>query len=343
VKIGIVNDMPLAVEALQRTLARDPALRVVWVATDGAQAVERCAALRPDVVLMNLLMPVMDGVEATRRIMAQTPCAIIIVTTDVNGQTSQVFDAMGYGALDAIDTPVLASGDPRAAAAPLLRKIRNAGWLIGAYDHPLAAKMPTASACPTDVPRRLVAIGASAGGPPSLAQLLQGLPPDFSAGVVLVQHVDASFAAGMAAWLNDQVCMPVRLAVNGDIPHPGTILLAGTDDHLILHRDGSLGYTREPAEGLYRPSIDVFFNSIAQRWQGEAVGVLLTGMGRDGAQGLKAMRECGLLTIAQDRASSAVYGMPKAAAEIGAASEILPLNRIADRLVAALPRLPADR
>ncbi|WP_233237776.1 chemotaxis response regulator protein-glutamate methylesterase [Bordetella sp. LUAb4] len=336
-KIGIVNDMPLAVEALQRALALDPELQVAWVAGDGAQALDACAAQRPDIILMDLLMPVMDGVQATRLIMAQTPCAIIIVTSDMDRNTSRVFDAMGHGALDVIDTPRLGAADPHAAAAPLLRKIRNVGWLIGAYDRGRPAQAATAAQpLAAGATPYLIGIGASAGGPPSLATLLGGLPADFPAAIVLVQHVDASFAAGMASWLDEQIALPVRLAVSGERPQPGTVLLAGTDDHLVLHNDGTLRYTREPAEGLYRPSIDVFFNSVARHGRAPAIGVLLTGMGRDGALGLRAMRERGMLTIAQDRASSAVYGMPKAAAELKAAVEILPLDRIAPRLVAAL-------
>ncbi|ANN67958.1 chemotaxis response regulator protein-glutamate methylesterase [Bordetella bronchialis] len=340
-RIGIVNDKPAAVEVLRQVLALDPALQLAWVAADGAEAVQRCAAARPDVVLMELAMPVMDGSEATRRIMASTPCAIIIVATDVDSHTARVFDAMGHGALDAIEIPALCSQDPGDAAAPLLRKIRNAGWLIGAYDRrrPAAAAPVAEAAGPAR--RRLVAIGASAGGPPSLALLLRALPADFSAGIVLVQHVDASFAHDMARWLDEQIAMPVRLALPGDTPLPGTVLLAGTNDHLVLLRDGSLNYTRHPVEGLYRPSIDVFFNSVARHWRGEAAGVLLTGMGRDGALGLKAMRESGFLTIAQDRATSAVYGMPKAAAELGAATEITPLPRIADSLARRFGHKPA--
>ncbi|MFC4277639.1 chemotaxis response regulator protein-glutamate methylesterase [Achromobacter aloeverae] len=336
-KIGIVNDMPLAVEALQQALAFDPELRVAWVASDGAQALQACAAQRPDIILMDLLMPVIDGVEATRRIMAHTPCAIIIVTSDMDRNTTRVFEAMGHGALDVIDTPRLGGADPQAAAAPLLRKIRNVGWLIGAYDRGRPAQ-----AAPALQPRAaapapyLIGIGASAGGPPSLATLLGGLPADFPAAIVLVQHVDASFATGMASWLDEQVALPVRLAVHGERPQPGTVLLAGTDDHLVLHADGTLRYTREPAEGLYRPSIDVFFDSMARHARAPAIGILLTGMGRDGARGLRTMRQRGMLTIAQDRATSAVYGMPKAAAELDAAVEILPLDLIASRLVATL-------
>lgn len=152
---------------------------------------------------------------------------------------------------------------------------------------------------------------------------------------MVVQHVDEAFAGGMADWLDAQCALPVRIAREGDRPQTGMVLLAGTNDHLRLVGGERMAYTQEPGDYLYRPSIDVFFESVVEHWRGEAVGVLLTGMGRDGAHGLRAMRERGFLTIAQDQATSAVYGMPKAAAAIGAAREILPLPGIAARLVQA--------
>lgn len=162
--------------------------------------------------------------------------------------------------------------------------------------------------------------------------MLKGLPAAFPAAIVLVQHVDQVFAAGMAEWLSSAAGLPVRLARQGEPPQPGQVLLAGTNHHIRLLQGGQLAYTAEPVNEIYRPSIDVFFESVARYWNGDAVGVLLTGMGRDGAQGLKLMRQQGFLTIAQDQASSAVYGMPKAAAAIDAAVEIRPLERIAGRL-----------
>ncbi|MCR8932909.1 MULTISPECIES: chemotaxis response regulator protein-glutamate methylesterase [Pseudomonas] len=335
-RIAIVNDMPLAVEALRRALAFEPAHQVVWVARNGAEAVQLCAENTPDLILMDLIMPIMDGVEATRRIMAETPCAIVIVTVDRQQNVHRVFEAMGHGALDVVDTPAVGGGNPQEAAAPLLRKILNIGWLIG-------DKAPRTRPAPTPQRssasrQRLVAIGSSAGGPAALEVLLKGLPKDFSAAIVLVQHVDQVFAAGMAEWLAGASGLDVRLAREGEPPQSGAVLLAGTNHHIRLLKNGTLAYTAEPVNEIYRPSIDVFFESVANYWNGDAVGVLLTGMGRDGAQGLKLMRQQGYLTIAQDQNSSAVYGMPKAAAAIDAAVEIRPLERIAPRLLEVFPK-----
>jgi two-component system response regulator WspF len=181
-------------------------------------------------------------------------------------------------------------------------------------------------------PERLVAIGASAGGPTALHIVLRALPKEFPAAVVIVQHMDERFTSGMAEWLNSESPLPVRIAKEGDRPAAGTVLVAGTNDHLMFKSADRIGYTPEPLEQPYRPSVDIFFASIGALWLGEAVGVVLTGMGRDGALGLKTLRDKGHHTIAQDHATSAVYGMPKAAAALGAAVDILPLERIAPRL-----------
>ncbi|AJP55903.1 chemotaxis response regulator protein-glutamate methylesterase [Pandoraea vervacti] len=328
-RIGIVNDSVIAVEALRRTLAQRPGFDVAWVAHDGEQAVRMCSPVPPDLVLMDLVMPVMDGVAATREIMRRTPCPILIVTSDVGHHASLVFDAMGAGAVDAVDTPVLGGAHLARPASSLLAKIEAVAAQHADASAPQPAFVPRAAGN-TDA---LVAIGASAGGPAALATLLGRLPENFSAGVIVVQHVDDAFAPGMATWLDQQTPLSVRLVEAGERPAAGVVLLAGGNRHLRVDLSGRCVFTDEPRDAVYRPSIDVFLRSVAENWRSRAVGVLLTGMGRDGAAGLGAMRTQGFITIAQDRATSAVYGMPKAAAEAGAASRILPLPNIAPQLV----------
>jgi chemotaxis response regulator CheB len=327
VRIAIVNDVMLASEALRRVIARDGVHEVAWIAQDGEDAVARCQLDRPDLILMDLFMPRMDGVEATRRIMATKPCAIIIATAKVEEHTGKVFEAMGAGALDAVSVPVFTSAENLDGARELLAKIDTINRLVGSprKRKPVAAPSPTEKGT-------LVAIGSSAGGPAALTTLLAGLPADFPAAIVIIQHVDNQFTQGLTDWFAAHAKLQVRVAQEGDRLEPGKVYLAGRDRHLILSSPAQLGYTPQPTNVSYCPSVDVFFRSVARSWRGKAVGVLLTGMGRDGAEGLKALREAGHHTIAQDKYTSAVYGMPKAAAELDAASEILALDKIAPRL-----------
>jgi two-component system response regulator WspF len=255
-KIAIVNDMPMAVEALRRALAFEPAHQVIWVAANGAEAVQKAAEQTPDLILMDLIMPVMDGVEATRRIMAETPCAIVIVTVDRQQNVHRVFEAMGHGALDVVDTPALGAGNAQEAAAPLLRKIMNIGWLIGdkrARERP--APSPARSSASA---KRLIAIGSSAGGPAALEVLLKGLPKIFRrhrAGATRRPGVRRRHGrmARQRQWAQGAP------GPEGDTPQSGTVLLAGTNHHIRLLKNGTLAYTAEPVNEIYRPSIDVFF------------------------------------------------------------------------------------
>jgi two-component system, chemotaxis family, response regulator WspF len=338
VRIAIVNDMTTAAEALRRVILSVPGYQLAWIARNGAEAVEKCRQDTPDLILMDLIMPVMDGVEATRRIMAGTPCPILVVTSAVTTNSAKVFEALGLGALDAVQTPILIGEGAKASASALKFKIDRIGR--GAMEDKGRARPrkntpeEPQSGFASD---RLVAIGASAGGPAALATILGGLPRDFPAAIVIVQHVDAEFVSLMADWLNQASALPVRIARQGDRPEAGTALIAGTNDHLVFLNPYELGYIPEPRECHYRPSIDVFFESVVRHWNGRSAGVVLTGMGRDGANGLKAMREAGSPTIAQNAATSVVYGMPKAAAELGAAANILPIDEIAGRLMGIFP------
>ena len=333
-RIGLVNDLPMAVELLRRIVVSTTEHAVAWIAVNGREAVEACRHDRPDLILMDLNMPEMDGVTATQRIMAATPCPILLVTASVDANVSGVYEAMGHGALDAVDIPTVgADGNASAQSAALLARIA----MIGRLSRDIAPVTRTQASARTAAPsaQQLIAIGASAGGPAAVASLLGGLPHGFPAALVLVQHLDAHFVPGFASWLGQHTALSVRAAIEGDRPEPGTVLIAASGDHLVFKSGNDLGYRSEPRDYVYRPSVDVFFESVAQWWQGDLVGVLLTGMGRDGARGLKLLRDRKHLTLAQDRATSAVYGMPKAAAAIDAASEILPLAAIAPRLVEA--------
>jgi two-component system, chemotaxis family, response regulator WspF len=283
---------------------------------------------------MDLLMPVMDGVEATRRIMIASPCAILVVTADVSRNMSKVFAALGAGALDVVSTPTLTVGTRDASAAALLAKIR----LIGVLGVSYAPVPAVAMAAGEEAATALIAIGASAGGPPAVAHVLRDLSATLPAAVLVVQHVDAEFVDSMAEWFDSQCSLVVRVAREGVKPAVGCAYLAAGDVHLVVKSNGRLAYQAEPLDAPYRPSADVLFSSIAENWRGVAIGVVLSGMGRDGALGLKKLRGTGARTIAQDESSSAVYGMPRAAAELSAATDVLPISQIGPLITDVLDR-----
>lgn len=360
-KIALVNDMAIALAALRKILLKVPDYEIIWTARDGAEAVAKSLHNRPDLILMDLLMPVMDGVEATQQIMKNSPCAILIVTASKDQNIAKVYEAMGYGALDAVDTPVLGRTDTPEMASELLTKIATIGKLLKpaakknknpltAERHPnnkqdskivadIVTKSTSEAKTAVSSPLRysvfdlpLVAIGSSTGGPKALAAILSQLPVNFSAAVAIVQHVDGQFSSGFVDWLNQQTPLPVSLAVGGERLQKGMILVAGSNDHLYLKSDLTLGYTKHPIDYPYRPSVDVFFKSLSQHWKDKGTAILLTGMGRDGAEGLGALRSVGWDTIAQNKETCVVYGMPKAAVELNAAVQVLSLEAIATNL-----------
>jgi two-component system response regulator WspF len=245
-----------------------------------------------------------------------------------------VFEALGAGALDAVQTPELTVFGQLGGESAMKLKIEAMGQIIGGHTERKHFSGLDENLRPNSAPiNPLVAIGASAGGPAALALILHDLPGDFAAPIIIVQHIDAQFAPSMALWLNEQSPLSVRVATEGDHPQPGAVLIAASNDHLVFVDSQTLRYTPEPLSCHYRPSVDVFFESVRKHWRGDIVAALLTGMGKDGAKGLKALRDAGAATIAQDAGSCVVYGMPKAAAELGAAVEILPLGRIASSLM----------
>jgi two-component system, chemotaxis family, response regulator WspF len=338
-RIAIVNDTPIAVETMRRIVKKEPNYKLAWVAYDGMEAVGKCAADTPDLILMDVLMPSMDGVEATKRIMSQSPCAILMVTASINRYAAQVFEAIGYGALDAINTPAWSHDSSPENNYGLLQKIATIARLIGK-----SSRQQFISSVPSKPSRNLkqlpplIVIGASTGGPKALTTILsQFSQQNFHAAIAIVQHLDAQFAPSFASWLNEQTSLSVELASVGCLPEPGKVLVAGTNHHLVMRSNLTLGYSQEPVDCFYRPSVDVFFTSVARHWPNKGIGVLLTGMGGDGARGLSLLRQAGWHTIAQDEKTCVVYGMPKAAVDLGAAIEVLPVEAIACSCIKYLP------
>lgn len=331
IRVGIVNDVRLSAEVLRRVVSSDSLLAVCWIASDGLEAVRLCREQPPDIVLMDLVMPRMNGVEATREIMATTPCPILVVTSTVEGHLDMVYEAMGLGARDVVTTPT--TGDPRSGdtGGLLLRKIHT---LLRLADD-ARAMTPVAGVAAPDTAMRvaarppLVAIGASTGGPAAVATIIAALPRGFRAAVVVVQHIDNAFVEGLCDWLGSRCALPVRIAAAGAAPLAGTIHVSAAARHLRLSAAGTFDYTDAAANAFYRPSVDVFLDSAACHAPPGSVGILLTGMGRDGAEGLLAMRRAGFHTIAQSASSCVVAGMPVAAVELGAATAIATPDAIA--------------
>ncbi len=338
-RVAIVNDLRMALEVLRRVVQSMPEAEVAWLAENGQQAVERCQRDRPDLVLMDMIMPVMDGVEATRRIMASCPCPILVTTANVKTNVTYVYEALGCGAVDAVNTPVLGPSGSLEGARELIRKMRQVASLEAAplAGPSLAPRLPLRRAAAPAAPP-LVAVGSSTGGPQVLRTLLGQLPAQRPYAVAIVQHLDEIFVPGLIRWLAQETQLPVQAVEHGQRPAAGAVLVACTSDHLILDASGCLAYVKEPAECFHRPSVDAFFDSLLTAPVEPGIAVLLTGMGQDGARGMSALRQRGWETIAQDQATSVVWGMPGAAVRLGAATQIVPADEIGQAIERTIRR-----
>ncbi|MBP7341868.1 MAG: chemotaxis-specific protein-glutamate methyltransferase CheB [Smithellaceae bacterium] len=336
-RIALAHHQEDALNVLRQILAPQTDYALAWIAQEGEEARRKCRLDGPDILLVDLALAGPDGARLVCDIMKETPCAILLLSDAIAKNAGKVFEAMGCGALDAITTPVLNKSGSVAGADALLKKLATISKLLGNAS-PAAPKAQPKTSRQTDRLPPLVAIGSSTGGPKALATILSALPGNLAAALVVCQHVDLQFAQGLAQWLDSQTPLTVTLAREGMRPRPGVVLVAGTNDHLVLGPDRTVHYTTHPREYPYRPSVNTFFQSLREHWPGRDLAVLLTGMGRDGAEGLASLRKAGWHTIVQDEKTSIVYGMPAAAAELGAAVEILPLDRIAGAILKKLPR-----
>ena len=331
IKVLVVDDSRVAQEFMVHILTADPAIQVVGIANNGVEAVAAVKEKRPDVITMDIHMPKMDGFEATRAIMETTPTPIIIVSASTTAKGAEsTFQALDAGALAVVLRPP-GKGHPNHALAA--RELIHTIKMMFEIKLVRRIERPPKELPPTPQATQLVAIGASTGGPPVLHRILSLLPRDLSVPVLIVQHIAPGFVAGFAQWLAGASGFPVQLAEHGQTPLPGHAYLAPDGFHLGVDSHLRISLSSQPPENGLRPSVGHLFHSVALAMGSRAAGVLLTGMGLDGAKELKELKDLGALTLAQDKASSVVHGMPGEAVKLGAATYVLPPDGIAAMLV----------
>ncbi len=344
VRVFIVDDSASSRLLLRRLVASDPRLEVCGEAGDGRQALERVAASGADIVLMDIVMHVLDGLAATQELMRRTPKPVLVVSDLVGRDAHLNFRALEAGALDLVGKPTADELGSEAERERLCRKIRVLAEVpvVRRWSPPAAradARRPTSG--PASAVEAvgtgtggygLLCVGASTGGPPALRELLKGVGPRPPWPILVVQHMSPGFIGGMARWLGEVTGLKVEVGSDGRQPCPGEVFLAPDHAHLELRADGALGLSFADPVGGHRPAVDALFDSVARSgFAPRTIAALLTGMGSDGAAGLKRLREAGGWSIAQDAATSVVYGMPCVAWETGAACEELPLSLIGPR------------
>lgn len=343
-KVLIVDDSGTSRRLLRHIITSAPDMDVVGEAENGKQAIEKTRLLKPNIILMDIVMPEMDGLEATREIMVKHPTPIVMVSGAIEGrETEMAFRAIKQGALTLMPKPV-GPADPAYGeqSEKLLTTIRAmAGVRVIHHipkERPRRKDADTTTTPLTPIQQtiatapEILAVAASTGGPAALAEIFQHLPADFSLPIVVVQHIAGDFLMSLMSWLNQVSPLNVKLAEAEDIPQAGNIYFAPFGKHLCFTAEKRFCLRRSPIV-RHIPSADVMFESVARRYGAAAIGVILTGMGADGASGLYQMRQEGAITIAQNEQTCAVYGMPKEAVEMGAAQYTLPLSGIAPMLV----------
>lgn len=338
IKVLVVEDSPVVRAFLVHVLGADPEIRIVGTAASGEEAIEAAGRLRPDVITMDIHMPRMNGLEATRRIMETDPRPIVIVSGSHDpGEVATTFEAIEAGALAVMPRPEgIGHEDHERTARALVRTVKAMAEVRVVRRWPRRdgeANRKRASATAPVAPPGIVAIGASTGGPPALHAILASLPEDFPAAIVVVQHMAPGFVSGFADWLAQLCALPVRLAGHGEVIEPGHVYIAPDGFQTAVAEGRRFLLTRCNGDNGLCPSVSHLFRSVADVFGGNAIAVLLSGMGRDGAQELRELKERGAATFAQDKGSSVVHGMPGEAIRLDAAKYVLPPEEIAPVLV----------
>jgi two-component system chemotaxis response regulator CheB len=338
IKVMLVDDSGLALTILQKILEAAPDIVVVGTAGNGKEALALLPDLNPDVICTDLHMPVMDGLAFTKAVMADFPRPILVLSVSVQSSDSaNIFNLIQEGAVDTIAKPRYGLTDiSELDSQELINKIRILAGVHVIKRPPKSTPIPDSAITPAalrTVDAQIVGIGASTGGPQALLRILTSLPAEYPLPVVCVQHISEGFSSGLVEWLARECKVTVQFAETGITPEPGHVYFAPDNRQLRIDAQRRFVCTAEPSYGGHRPAICVTLQSLALYFGRHAAGILLTGMGRDGVEGLQAIKSAGGLTIAQDEASSIVFGMPKAAIEAQAAGLVLPLSDIAGALL----------
>jgi two-component system chemotaxis response regulator CheB len=341
IRVLIVDDSSFMRMAIRSVLSKDPEIEIIGTAVNGAEGVAKASSLRPDIITMDVEMPVMDGLSALKEIMATCPTRVIMVSTLTREGATATFDALDLGAVDYVSKSTAESGDEHNAfRSELLLKVRGAASNIfgprttlrqvAPRPHPVEAPRPRSAA----IRPEFVAIGASTGGPVAVQEVLSRIPANFNRGIMVVIHMPKAFTGPFADRINAKCPLPVKEAADGDLLQPGKVLIAPGGVHLTLQRRGTgIAVQTVPADTypryVYIPSVDLMMSTLADSSRGPLLGVILTGMGNDGLKGMQQIKEKGGITLVQDKATSTIYGMPKACVDAGVADEVLPLDRMA--------------
>jgi two-component system, chemotaxis family, protein-glutamate methylesterase/glutaminase len=341
IRVLIVDDSPIVRRLFRDGLSRDPEIEVVGEAPDPYAARDLIVQLEPDVVTLDIEMPRMDGLTFLGKLMKHFPIPVVICSSLTREGSEKALTALAAGAVEVLDKNRENADE---LVAEMRHKVKAAARArVRQRGEAPQAPAPRTLAAPTRASRHIIAVGSSTGGPEALQRLIEPLPAGMP-GMVIVQHMPPVFTASLAARLDRVSALSVREARDGEPIEQGTVLVAPGDRHLLVRKQGS-GYRVElrdgPRIGLHKPSVDVMFRSVAEAAKGDALGVILTGMGRDGAAGMAQMKAAGAHTIAQDEATCVVFGMPREAIAAGGASEVAPLDEIPRRLLKALGTVTA--
>jgi len=351
IRVLIAEDSPSVREFLTYILSADPELKVVGTAENGEEAVEAVTRLKPDIVTMDIHMPKMDGFVATRRIMETQPTPIVIVSGSASvGETANSLHTLEVGALAIVQRPYGLGHPKHAASAKEL--VQTVKLMAGVKVVRLWPKrqiktkpspLPTINMDRTPVGIEVIAMGGSTGATTVFQTILRGLSGDFQVPVLIVQHMATGFMEGFSEWLTDTTAFPTSVALNGEDLLPGHAYVAPEQFHMGIDTNRRIVYDKGEPENSAIPSVSHLFRSVALVFGIHAVGVLLSGMGKDGAKELKTMRDQGALTIVQDKESSVVFGMPGVAVELNAAELVLPPEKIAPVLISVVRRAAGSR